>query len=747
MTACNSIGQVLTEKDPQTKSINEILLESNDLPVANRIAIYDKLKSTYDNKRQLEENMNLYGYSLLWDGKTDEAVEIFKVLVNDFPQSANTYDSLAEAYLKIGEKELALDNYKKTFAMDPDNFNAEDQIEKIKNPNLKQLTPQEKFHKIYSVQEYRDDLDQLSATLLEVHPNALKFISKANFDKLITQKKALINENTTYGEFAWHCSEVVANMNCSHTSALGFWETNKMLPQELRFPLQTRLVDGRLFIIDPLNNADNVSKKDEIQSINGVSISDLIPKIYKHISSQGYIETSKRHKFNTWSTGMISYALDFPKNYEITIMGKESPITLSQADYNNDPKRDESKVHCGGDLCLEYLDTEKKIARMTISSFNYYRWNNFQEFQKFINESMSEFSENGTEQLIIDVRDNGGGSPESSIHLLKYLIHEPFLYYSRVEFDGKVEKAEGEELQIPFENGFQGALYFLIDGVGNSTTGHFMSLVKERNLGVIIGEELGSNQFCSGGRKRCRLSNTKILYDVANNTHASAATSLPDEVGILPDHYVTQSIDEYIEGKDAHKSFVLDLIKKEIDWKPSSGYHSTYFLKANPTWDKELFQIPINFAPDIPLKGIEDARFPLGWAKKDSITFWSYAFAWNVDHSEPLSAEELESNLIMYFDGLMNMEKRAKESKVDMTTASIKKAEVSKGILNYKGQVNTFDGFHEKIPITFNVMAEQYYCDQIERSIVLFRFSKQSFDSEVWDILHTVKVPDDICQP
>ena len=741
------VGQALAEGSIPSKSINEILIESNHLPVSDRIDIYHKFKATYKNKQQLEENMNLYGYTLFWDGKASEALEIFKVLVTDFSDSANTYDSLAEVYLAIGDKEQALIHYEKALAMDPDNFNAEDQIESIKNPDQKPLSAEEKFYKVYTVEEYRSDLDQLKSTLLEVHPNALKFISKGNFDKLIAVKKALITEQTTYAEFAWHCSEVVANINCSHTSTLGFWEANKMLPQEVRFPLQTRLIDGCLYIIDPLNNSDQLSTKDEIIGINGIAVKELISQIYRYIASQGFIETSKTHEFNKWSTGMISYALGFPKEYVIEVKGKKDPVLLKMAVYNSDPNRDESKVHCGGDLCIEYIDREKRIARMTISSFNYYRWSNFAEFQNFVDLAMAEFSDNETEQLIIDVRGNTGGSPESSIHLLKYLIDEPFLYSSRAEYDGKTEKDEGEKLIMPAENGYKGNLYFLIDGEGNSTTGHFMSLVRERNLGVVIGEELGSNQFCSAGRKRCRLSNTKLLYDVAINTHVSTATTLPDEVGILPHHYVTQSIDEYTEGKDAVKAFALDLISQKMDWTPTSGYHSSYFLEADPTWDKELFQIPIHFAPDIPLRGVEDARFPIGWAKKDSSTFWSYAFAWNVDVKEPLSAAELEANLILYFDGLMNMEKRSKEYNVDMTTASIVKTELDNGKLNYTGKVNTFDGFFEKVPLSFNVKAEQYYCDQLGRVIVLFRFSKQPFESEVWKLLHTVKMPDDICEP
>ena len=139
---------------------------------------------------------------------------------------------------------------------------------------------------------------------------------------------------------------------------------------------------------------------------------------------------------------------------------------------------------------------------------------------------------------------------------------QPFTYYLKSEFEGKTDKLYGEEIIYPLENRFKGKVYFLIDGNGNSTTGHFMSLVKTHHLGTIIGEELGSNHFCTAGQTLCRLKNTKLVISVANNTHISTAIKLPDEIGILPDFYVSQSIDDYLNQVDAVKNFTLKLIKK-----------------------------------------------------------------------------------------------------------------------------------------------------------------------------------------
>jgi hypothetical protein len=92
-----------------------------------------------------------------------------------------------------------------------------------------------------------------------------------------------------------------------------------------------------------------------------------------------------------------------------------------------------------------------------------------------------------------------------------------------------------------------------------------MSLVKDLNLGTIVGEELGSNQLCTAGQTICRLSNTKLLYYVANSESKTLVKGLPDEKGILPDHFVTQGIDDYLNGIDPVKVYTLDLIKTNIN--------------------------------------------------------------------------------------------------------------------------------------------------------------------------------------
>ena len=441
-------------------------------------------------------------------------------------------------------------------------FYAEDVIQQIKNPTFKPLTAQEKFSKVYTKKDYIADLDQLGQKLLAIHPQALKFITKDRFLKIIESKKSMITEKTTYAEFAWHCNAIIASIGCSHTASSTMqndYHEFSMLPIEKSFPLQIRLVNKQLFVVDPMNNSDKVKVQDEILSINGIETASLISDIYDHIAAQANIQTYKRQHFNTYFAALIPYALGLPNTFEIVVANNGS-IKLHKAQKIATELYDPSVNSCLKDLCLEILDG--KTAVLTISSFNYYEWNNYPVFKSFVDSSMSIINNKKIKNLIIDVRYNRGGSQYPSIYLLQHLMDRSFTYYSKAEFEGKTDKMYGEEIIYPLENRFKGKVYFLIDGNGNSTTGHFMSLVKAHNLGTIIGEELGSNQFCTAGQTLCRLKHTKLVLSVANNTHISTATKLSDEIGILPDIIVTQSIDDYLNKVDVVKDYTLKLIGK-----------------------------------------------------------------------------------------------------------------------------------------------------------------------------------------
>jgi tetratricopeptide (TPR) repeat protein len=78
-----------------------------------------------------EQEINTLGYMLLRGDKTDAAIEIFKLNVSEHPKSWNVYDSLAEAYMKKEAKELAIENYRKSLELNPNNENGQTMLKKL----------------------------------------------------------------------------------------------------------------------------------------------------------------------------------------------------------------------------------------------------------------------------------------------------------------------------------------------------------------------------------------------------------------------------------------------------------------------------------------------------------------------------------------------------------------------------------------------------------------------------------------
>jgi C-terminal processing protease CtpA/Prc len=107
--------------------------QAEALDKAYHLALEKLVKETEDKekKRAIERDINLKGYTLLIQEQVKEAIETFKLNVELFPQSFNAYDSLAEAYMKDKQNELAVKNYQKSLELNPDNRNAVKMLKKL----------------------------------------------------------------------------------------------------------------------------------------------------------------------------------------------------------------------------------------------------------------------------------------------------------------------------------------------------------------------------------------------------------------------------------------------------------------------------------------------------------------------------------------------------------------------------------------------------------------------------------------
>ena len=168
---------------------------------------------------------------------------------------------------------------------------------------------------------------------------------------------------------------------------------------------------------------------------------------------------------------------------------------------------------------------------------------------------------------------------------------------------------------------------------------------------------------------------------------------------------------------------------------------------TDSTWIKEIIKFPLGFAQEIKFEGFEDLRFPTGWSKKDSPMFWSYLWAWSIDNTEELTEADMEKNVQLYFNGLMGIgSNKNAEGEIHLTTAVFVKNPTTTGKSEYIGKVTTFDTRYTNKPLTFHVLAEQHYCEDEKKTVVVFRYSPKAFEHEAWNQLNSVQLNQNPCE-
>jgi CubicO group peptidase (beta-lactamase class C family) len=114
-------------------SIREVLgKEVAENGVGQAIADYHRIKTERPQDFRVEEQeLNVLGYQLLWADRVEDAAAILKLAVEEYPNSANVYDSYGDALVAKGDTANALANFRKAFAMDATMTATKEKVEGI----------------------------------------------------------------------------------------------------------------------------------------------------------------------------------------------------------------------------------------------------------------------------------------------------------------------------------------------------------------------------------------------------------------------------------------------------------------------------------------------------------------------------------------------------------------------------------------------------------------------------------------
>ena len=449
-------------------------------------------------------------------------------------------------------------------------------------------------------EKLRADFRIARGALEEGHSGIYRYTSKEQLDRLFDQAEKSLTKPMSTLDFYRVVAPVMAAIKCGHTDVA--------LPHGLMnngkngvLPLQVHVLEGKAYVFRDLSGGAASLAGMEIQTINGVLNSKILEKMLAAVSGDGDIQTVRMRRISGWAFSSQLFPLaGLSGPYDVVLWDskekREIQVRLEDADMARLQEAALAKFpqdqHPKSAGEFEFLD-EGMIAVMKIHGFEgFVDAERKKPLDVFYQESFDALSKQGTKTLVLDLRNNGGGDDELGKQLLSYLLDKPFEYYDKLvinarEFtfqkyaelpnvpsdavklqpDGKyfVVNHPNLGIQQPSKPTFAGKVLILINGGCCSTTAEFLSQTHYQKRATFIGEEAGGGYYgnTSGVVPALTLPNTKLLVYVPLVTYYLAVNGYKEAAhGVLPDHPISYTIEEFLAGEDKELALALQLARK-----------------------------------------------------------------------------------------------------------------------------------------------------------------------------------------
>ena len=458
-------------------------------------------------------------------------------------------------------------------------------------------------------QKLLNDLELLYQGLDKYHSGMYWYTPKDSVDLAFQDVKNKINKNLNVLEFHKLIAPLVTLSREGHTNISLPNDIKEKLRTNARFlPITAVFIDKKLFCVKNGSGfTDFAFQGKEIELINGEKPTDIVDKIGKLITSDGFIKTSKYYSLRNFNLSVYYfYYYGEINQYEIKFKGIRKPIIFNsmkteEIEANFDKRYEETETVQEKEL-LEYEILNDSTAYLGIHTFSNSdideRYDD-KDLSSFLKNSFKSIDENKINKLIIDMSKNGGGT-EGNEGLLYSYFGDNYQKYEKVR--AKTQKAildNGTDEPITFktfgfferlfgykkmEDGslernrkvwfgpglmaykkepkykYSGKVYVIISPNTYSGGSEFCSMMYTKDLATFVGQETGGGYYgnTSGYSRELVLPNSKIAIDIpALQFVMNVKPTLQFGSGIKPDHKVIPTFEQRLASENASLHYIL----------------------------------------------------------------------------------------------------------------------------------------------------------------------------------------------
>ena len=443
--------------------------------------------------------------------------------------------------------------------------------------------------------QVHEDFEYLFKALEEGHPGLYWFNSKKVFDQTKDKLETKLDGVHNVSQLQSLLVDINNTISCGHTAILLPEAHYKMVDSvNLFLPFNIVLVEDMVVVAESFT--DELSKGDQIQSIDGEPIDKIISELERFIPIDKGITTKRDRSMEIIFPYYYAVYKGSPEKFnieteakgerfkrEIEAIARNKKMYKSVRDYA--PAQDPIELSFDATKQTTIL----KLATFSGQSFKQHEIN----FQDTIKSIFELLAAKKIGNLIIDLRWNNGGNMGFAEYLFSFFIDSTYRYYLDAEIrqpvmEGTTEYARsrnmlpmmaqqfgalepkdgvyhlsGEKSPVePTSPRFNGQLYLITNGLSFSATSAFITHIQENNIGQIVGETPGGayDGLNAGPPMVVELPNSKIrlYYRIIGSRYNVKKGKVKTKVDVD----IGNSYTSFMNGDDLQLDYILKQINK-----------------------------------------------------------------------------------------------------------------------------------------------------------------------------------------
>lgn len=461
------------------------------------------------------------------------------------------------------------------------------------NPNKQLLTPL----------QVEQDIMLLKEAYERIHPGYTRYATldelNLSWSKIIEQAK--VNNGMTLADLYLNIQQGLSLIRCDHTKAnLPKNIVSRRETEQVYLPFKWRWIENRAIITQvPVNSPFSVN--DEVLSIDSKSITEIVKKVRHYTPVDGYTEWTKDAGLGVsyeFMGGAVDHFGDLLWNYKpqanITFVSSDTKIQsviterVSHSEWldivNYKDKNGKALSNNFKDA-VHFKLIDKNTALLRIDTFVNYR--NTVEPNNIYEPIFREIMEKGINKLILDLRNNGGGSSDATLGLFSNLIskktkfaldmrvnsldHQDLTEYlwtwdkralnpKRIGFskndDGtySLRSFLSDELATikPAKYAYSGKVIALTSNSNSSASTNLLSILHDQGRVTLIGENTGGSAQgpTAGILFTLRLPASKITSRIPFFRYTNNVENYEHGMGLQADVYAPMTVEALKKGQD-----------------------------------------------------------------------------------------------------------------------------------------------------------------------------------------------------